>query len=285
MTALLIAIACLTAAPEEQSRDKLREQELLEVLVAKKARWDERTGTLKITGAGDFSRQDLLAISKLPRLRSLDIAYTLTDGDLAPLRDCRQIETIALRGDHFTDEAMPHLAAIASLKVLELENCQLTAIGIAALSKMDALERSSLIQVRLPRQAVAELRSVRSLKMLSMRDTSFVSGLSGCRRLEVLNLTGVDRAKLSADEIVTELGDLKQLQRLTLSVVEESILPPSAASWFSIDFASASFVATRHYSIFDQLSTLLPKTEVSVRFENEFITFQGRNTQSGIRLR
>ena len=172
MTALTIALACLMAAPEDGEVRKVTEEESLSILLAKKARWDGGTKTLTITGAGDFGRQDLRTLRNLSSVKTLHIAYTLEDDDLATLRESTQLETVVLTGDHFTDKAIPHLAVMRWLKTLKLENCSLTAIGITSLSKMNALESLSLIQVCVPEQAMAGLKSVPSLRELTMRKTS-----------------------------------------------------------------------------------------------------------------
>jgi hypothetical protein len=284
MTALVIALSCLIAAPESCADGEVGEEASLSMLLSKKARWDENSRTLKLTGAGNFSRQDVSTIRAISRVKALHIAYTLEDDDLLCLRECPQIESIVLTGGHFTDQALPHLAAMPSLKMLELDNCQLTKCGIAVLSKMN-LDSLSLTGVSLPKQAVENLKSVPSLRVLDMCNTSCVTELSGCRNLRVLNLRGVDRSKFSTNDIVTEIGGLKQLERLSLSVVEEAILPPSTQSWFTLDFANGgSLMATRHYPLVDQLTNALPDTKVSVGFENRSITFQGRNSQTTIRV-
>ena len=284
MTALVFALACLMSTPDEPEIKRVTEEESLSILLAKKARWNEGTKTLEITGAGKFARQDLRTLRNITSVQTLHIAYTLGDDDLAPLRECGQLQTVVLTGNHFTDNAILHLAAMPSLQTLKLEDCRLTAVGIAALSNMKTLNSLSLIQVSLPKQAVAELKSVPSLRVLTMRKASFVKGLSGCRQLRVLRLKGLDETILNTDEIVTELGDLKQLESLTLSVMEKTVLPSSARKWFDLDFESGAFVATRHYPLCDRLKTALPNTEVSIKFENQSLTFQEQNGSETLRF-
>lgn len=295
MQALLYVLMCLVTAPNDPvlnnpvpnapATKALTEEESLPLLLAKKARWEESTKSLTLTGAGDFSQKDILLLRNMPSVRTLHIAYTLEDDDLATLRESGHLKTLVLTGDRFTDKAIPHVAAMPSLTALELENCSLTANGIIALSKMKHLNRLSLIQVSLGKQAVANLKTVPSLRVLAMRKTPSVTGLSGCKQLRALTLRGVDLADFDTNELVEELGNIKQLERLTLSIIEETALPLSARNWFTLDLLSGSFVATRHYPLCDRLKTSLPNTDVSIKFENRSLTFLSLDRRETITLK
>lgn len=285
MTPSISLSVCLFVLLLPPSTKDLSERESLSRLLAKKARWDAAHRTLTITGAGNVARDDLRLLRNMPSVTSLRIAYTLQDSDLVCLRDMFHVDTLVLAGGHFTDQAIVHVAAMPSLKTLTLESCRLAIEGIHALSRMDQLDSVSLVQMSLPDRAIADLASVPNLHVLTLRRPPSVRGLAACDQLRQLRLEDVDAARLGTDELVEELGELKRLESLSITVTEKEMLPVSAQKWFAMDFQIGSLTATRHYPLFHRLKSALPDSDVSVEFANQTVTFLSGRRRTTLRLR
>ncbi|MBC8874333.1 MAG: hypothetical protein H8E44_33275 [Planctomycetes bacterium] len=285
MTSFVYALMCLAITANEAKLESLTEDQAFAILIDNKARWDASTRTLTITGAGDFTRDHLRMLRSVPIVRTLHIRYTLCDDDLVCLRELGQLHKLMLTGRQFTDMAIVHVAAMPSLTELELEGCRLTAKGVGSLAEIEHLKSLSIDVKSLSRPAILKLKSLPSLRVLTIRHTSSVAGLSGCTQLRVLRLDAVDRTSLTIDELVDQLGDLKQLERLSLSVIEKEVLPLSAGNWFAPEFGAGRFVATARYPLYDQLTTALPDTEVSIEFERKTMTFRRRGGHGTLTFR
>jgi hypothetical protein len=194
------------------------------------------------------------------------------------------LHDLHLAGSHFTDKALISVAAIPSLKTLVLENCRLTAEGMLVLSRMN-LEHLSLIRPKLSEQAMARLKSVSSLRVLTLHRPAFLEGLSDCKQLRTLTLESVNTEDFPTARLVEELGDLRQLETLSLAMIETRTLPLSAEEWFVPDFGSGWFVPSRHHPLDKQLRAALPNTEVLLRFEHSTLRLRSIGGQGTVTLK
>jgi hypothetical protein len=155
-----------------------------------------------------------------------------------------------LSGDRITDEGMKHVARLAGLKSLILQNCQMTDAGLAALAALKSLELLMINKTRITDEGLVHLRQFPALRQLSIRDISGSDGgLSrGFQHLGALGqLTHLELGNWSPDS--PPLGDadlehivgLKKLRSLMLnrfnisdSGVERLVELP-ALEWLNLD--------------------------------------------------
>ncbi|MEL6108176.1 MAG: hypothetical protein AAFU85_19285 [Planctomycetota bacterium] len=140
--------------------------------------WDESPSSatlthLSLTGM-EISSQDLINLRYLPRLETLELnGCTLQPGSLTELPECATLKSLRLSGKLFGDEVIATLQQLGQLETLRLDATNVTNRGVAQLSAMSHLRALSLAGCqRITRSCVPDLKSMRSLRWLDVRETA-----------------------------------------------------------------------------------------------------------------
>lgn len=149
------------------------------------------------------------ALSKFPRLRKLRLARTnITDAALASLSACKLLEEIDLSEiSTLTDAGMPSLAALTSLKKLNLWRVQISDTGALALAPLTSLQWLNLDNTKLSDAGLPLLRDMNQLTFLHLGSTQISAAAApSLIHLKSLKDLKITRTALAASETaVTEL--------------------------------------------------------------------------------
>lgn len=169
------------SAPKQQQAalidngEKLSSDRWLEYLVKNKKRAEAL-----FLAQSDLTNAGMHWVSKLPGLRSLDIAYTavsddglrdlhqlpkltyfegsgttISDEGAASLAQVKAIEHLSLMDNRVTDKGLAKLAELPHLKYLRLGENRLSERDVAAIGKFSALQELNLYHVIMPPHSVA----------------------------------------------------------------------------------------------------------------------------------
>jgi Leucine-rich repeat (LRR) protein len=142
-------------------------------------------------------------LARFPRLRKLRLARTnITDAALASLSACGQLEELDLSEiSTLTDAGMPSLAAIKSLKKLNLWRVQISDTGALALAPLVNLQWLNLDNTKLSDAGLPVLREMTQLTFLHLGSTQVTEvGAPALFHLKSLKDLKITRTALAASE-------------------------------------------------------------------------------------
>ncbi len=115
--------------------------------------------------------KELTAIPAFPALRWLVLSGSaVRDQDLAPLANCRQLETVSLDRTTIGDAGVVHLAGLTGLQGVSLNETQVGDTGLAALRGLSRLRFLSLSGTRVSNAGLAMLRGFPELESVTIHD-------------------------------------------------------------------------------------------------------------------
>lgn len=150
-------------------------------------------------------------LTKFPRLRKLRLARTnITDAALASLSSCGQLEELDLSEiSTLTDAGMSSLAALKSLKKLNLWRVQISDTGALALAPLTRLQWLNLDNTKLSDAGLPVLKDMNQLTFLHLGSTQITAtaapALFHLKSLKDLKIT---RTALAASE--SAVADLRK---------------------------------------------------------------------------
>ncbi len=93
------------------------------------------------------------------------------DGELAVLKDLKNLVWLHLGGTDVTDRGLPHLADLTSLTRLHLERTQVSDAGLAHLNQLQSLTYLNLYQTGVTDVGLSHLEGLKNLKNLYLWQT------------------------------------------------------------------------------------------------------------------
>lgn len=150
-------------------------------------------------------------IAKFPRLKKLRLSRTsVGDAALAALKDCRTLEELDLSENSvITDTGMESLAAITSLKKLNLWRVQISDTGALALAPLTGLQWLNLDNTKLSDAGLPTLKAMNQLTFLHLGSTQITdAGAPALFHLKSLKDLKITRTALAASE--PALAELKK---------------------------------------------------------------------------
>lgn len=142
-------------------------------------------------------------LQKFPRLRKLRLARTnITDSALASLASCGQLQELDLSEiSTLTDAGMSSLAAIKSLKKLNLWRVQISDTGALALAPLVNLQWLNLDNTKLSDAGLPVLKEMTQLTFLHLGSTQITeAGAPALFHLKSLKDLKITRTALAASE-------------------------------------------------------------------------------------
>ena len=171
--------------------------------------------TFKMWRSGVTDRHMSYAAA-FPELRSLDLIYArvrynglktvsgfkklehlslsgynsgISDHDISPLADCRNLRSLSLMNSAVTDRAMKQLADMPALRHLDLTGTEVTDEGLKDLGRHRNLESLTVSGPKITDRGVQHLTAVKSLKQLSIENTAITDkSLAALKALELTSL-------------------------------------------------------------------------------------------------
>jgi Leucine-rich repeat (LRR) protein len=160
----------------------------------------------------------LAALPPLPELETLWLTEA-TDGGLARLDRCPNLETLTLVGDGITDVGLRHLRDLRNLKKLYLAD---TGVLLEDVPDIVQLEELNLQGTAVGDAGASHLDRFPNLKKLNLRRTNVRDrGLDGLRALKSLTSLNLQLTEVS-DEGVVSLAELSRLKSLDLQLTAVS---------------------------------------------------------------
>ena len=101
-------------------------------------------------------------------LKSIRADVKLTDQGVIALAQLPSLELLQLSGNGITDDSMPNVGAMQSLKELQLEHTSVTDAGFAALSGSDTIRRIQSTRNWMTTQCIETLATMPNLKRLGL---------------------------------------------------------------------------------------------------------------------
>jgi Leucine-rich repeat (LRR) protein len=150
-------------------------------------------------------------IAKFPKLKKLRLSRTsVGDAALAALKDCRTLEELDLSENSvITDAGMESLAAITTLKKLNLWRVQISDTGALALAPLTSLQWLNLDNTKLSDAGLPTLKGMTSLTFLHLGSTQITdAGAPALFHLKSLKDLKITRTALAAAE--PALAELKK---------------------------------------------------------------------------
>lgn len=140
--------------------------------------WDGSSSSKSLTHLAldglEISSQDLVNLRYLPALETLELVdCTLQPGALSELPECTELKSLRLSGNLYGDEVIPVIKTLGQLDSLSLDATRVTNRGVAKLSDISQLRVLSLAGCQqITRSCVDDLKSMRSLRWLDVRNTA-----------------------------------------------------------------------------------------------------------------
>jgi len=153
----------------------------------------------------------IATISKLPSLKKLRLSKTsVSDAALESLKACKALQELDLSENSIiTDAGLVHLAAITSLKKLNLWRVQITDAGALALAPLVNLEWLNLDNTKLSDAGLPCLKDMNRLTFLHLGSTQITeAGAPALFHLKTLKDLKITRTALGASEAA--VADLKK---------------------------------------------------------------------------
>jgi len=106
----------------------------------------------------------------------LEVAFHLADGkitdkNLVPLKDLKDVVELNLRGTDVTDAGLKHVAGLKSLKKLHLEKTKITDKGLAELKGLDNLEWLNVYGTQVSNDSLTHIKNLKGLKKYYIFET------------------------------------------------------------------------------------------------------------------
>ncbi len=163
----------------------------------------------------------IATISKFPSLKKLRLSKTsVSDAALESLKACKLLQELDLSENSIiTDAGLQHLAAITSLKKLNLWRVQITDAGALALAPLVNLEWLNLDNTKLSDAGLPCLKDMNKLTFLHLGSTQITeAGAPALFHLKTLKDLKITRTALGASEAA--VAELKKNLPDTLIQVE-----------------------------------------------------------------
>jgi Leucine-rich repeat (LRR) protein len=172
-------------------------------------------------GQTRISDDALAHISNLQSLRALDLSdcNRISDLGLAHIEGLANLNFLKVWGPQITDRGMDAIAKLKALKVLGLNDTQVTDAGIAKLAGLRDLNEVHLVRTNIGDFSMQILSEMPAIISLNLRDTKISD--EGLRLLSRLsNLKKLDLSETNAPGVTDLSGEtlrgLTQLQELNL---------------------------------------------------------------------
>lgn len=185
-------------------------------------------------GWQQLTPDDLAPLLELPALETLTIPYCahLSVAHLQRLAGCKRLASLSCINEAFTLDAAiaAALAELPALRTLDLSLIRVTPAGLAALAKVERLERLDLSHCRdldaAGMAAVAGLAQLRSLELSGVGRPDMLQAMRGGGAPETWALDAASMQRLAAMPNLRELG----LRECTLAPHLLAGLPPKLTS-------------------------------------------------------
>ena len=164
-----------------------------------------------------LEKAQLETLSKIPSLRSLNLSgiairpkATETLGIIKGATGLRTLDLRNVRG--INDQALAHLASLASLEALNLEDCRaVTNAGLTPLAKLKNLRTLSLRSTQVTDDGLAALSQARNLETLVLEFTRVSGpGLVHLEHLPKLAVLSLNPNRNTADKTQIDLSPLAE---------------------------------------------------------------------------
>lgn len=170
-------------------------------------------------------REQQVRVSILQRQGSIEsvtggigVSFPSDDKDLGAvlesLKDLSNLQQLDLSETHVVDEELKYVSALTSIKVLNLNDTQITGAGLAFLANLDNLQELYLSNTRVDNDGLKHLRNLHGLRRLSLDSDPLgdpgLEHLSGLTNLQSLSLT---KTRVESEGLRHLMGfsDLQQL--------------------------------------------------------------------------
>jgi serine/threonine protein kinase/Leucine-rich repeat (LRR) protein len=175
--------------------------------------------TLVLWGCDQVTDGGLIALGKLPNLRSLDLGVTrISDKGVENLKPLGGLENLNLSYTQVTDAGLAHLAGMKQLQALGLDSLTVTDEGLQHLEGLTELTHLNLLSTKVQGPGLRHLAGMRELGQLwlanSRVDDESLKHLESLKALRQLLLdktpvtqAGVDRLKKALPECEIGFGD------------------------------------------------------------------------------
>lgn len=168
---------------------------------------------LGLKGTG-FADKHAVHLSKLTKLRRLDLDRRITDLGLRSISGLVDLEELSLDGAQITAEGLVHLARLKNLRSLRLDGADIGDDGVERLAKLHRLEILRLRGCGLTDKAFSSLVRIKRLKYLDLASNELTDKgfehLPKLAKLEGIDLRGTQVTGNSAACLI-KLPELKEL--------------------------------------------------------------------------
>lgn len=191
-------------------------------------------------------------------LATLSLSYTtVTDDDLAALRQLPALRELELAGTAIGDAGLAHVGAVSQLRALDLSTCRaITPAGYAQLATLRELETLKLPNTGIDDAGLRALAPLRLRRLDVTNDRALTAAgwaALDASRLERLDMFGV----APSDELLARIGAAGTLRELTARTASDAGLQALArAPLAKLDLGSTDGITARGLAALAALPTL-----------------------------
>lgn len=164
----------------------------------------------KVTDSG-ISR-----LSKLSRLRMLDVPYQVSDAGLASICGLAMLEQLRLDATRVSDDGLAHLKQLRNLRRVSLPD-EITNAGLVHLSHLSNLEVLDLSCTRVTDDGLANIEPLAQLERLILPPMITDAGFEHVMKLRHLQHIEMHYSTALTDVGLAYVGELLQLKELNLA--------------------------------------------------------------------
>ena len=174
----------------------------------------------------------LVHLTKLPKLRHLNLWGTFSDAGLVHLKNIPSLRTLVLfRMDTITDAGLAHLSGLTELESLYLyDNTQITDKGMVHLKSMRSLKKLNVAATQITDAGLVHLAEIKSLEYLDLpygivteKGVTYtitdkgIAYLGNLNKLKHLAFGGTGKGGPISDTGLSYLTQLHSLEELAIS--------------------------------------------------------------------
>jgi uncharacterized protein (TIGR02996 family) len=177
---------------------------------------------LQFTNQKAISAKHWQALAKLPHLRRLSLDGStgggpgVSDDDMPHVAALAGLRGLDMRQARITDTGVRHLAGLQALEVLDLSQTEIGDEGLAFLPSLTRLRVLRLARTAITGNTVARLRALPALEELDIGGTQVEDPVRAVLPLKGLRVLGLSELEAVNDESLPELLALPHLRELDL---------------------------------------------------------------------
>jgi len=184
---------------------------------------------LSLAGANIDDRDIAYVADAIPELEALDISYThFSDQGMPSILKLRSLKKLVLWKDNVTDAGLNQLSKSTRLQDLNLRETPVSDTGLRYIGKIHSLAALNLASTQITGEGLRSLPNLQALQMLDLSGTNIDdTGLAELARMPNILCLNLSRTKVTDKGLhqLDHLLDLRKLWLRDLNRVSDSSIP------------------------------------------------------------